>query len=205
MFYSFVRLAICVIVFAICFIIIKKSNCKKKRRAYIISIIFVLLFGCVISFIPFENIFGFSSLESAYYYYNTSPIKLIVHGSTTDCVLSDDMSGEQMSILPKSDDKWKIHMGWDTKLIALENHDNVSVMIVRYKESRDFYIYVTSADPGPISLSDNRNSEFVSLTKHYSSMGETYYDYYAYIENLDSGYKLLVNGNNFEIITNGLM
>lgn len=103
------------------------------------------------------------------------------------------------AIIPKSDGAFKIGMGTDIQRVSQISCKSSSVTIYKYKDTDDFYIAVAGADSGELNVSDNRGSEFKVLKEYHSSLNETFYTYFAYVNSLDDGYVLTVDGETIKV------
>ncbi len=90
----------------------------------------------------------------------------------------------------------------DKKSVFSTYNEYASVDVFRYKNTDEYYISVLHTENGTLDISDNRNSEFKFSKRYISTIGETYYTYYAYIKDFDEHYTLTVNGKNFQCTNN---
>lgn len=194
------RLIFLILTFLICFIMISKSHTTHKRLWLIVAFSVLLIITTITALIPIENTFvTFSSPQSAYNYSNSGYVKLIVNGEKTDFVVASKNDTYVYSIVPKSDDGWKLGIGLGTKRIVQTLSDEISVYVYQYKNSNDYYITVLDKSGGPYEINDNRQSEFQCLEEFNSALNKTFYTYYAYINGYDEQYALAVNGRIIKI------
>lgn len=200
MLFAIIRLAFWSIAFIISFLLIKKSRVINKRRWSIVAFFVAVILITISALIPIENaLITFSSPKSAYNYNNSGNVKLIVDGEKTDFVVGEKGDADVYAIIPKANGGWKIGMGLDTKRIIQTISDGITIYVYQYKNTSDYFITVFDAKGGSSDITDNHNSEFKCLEKTNSTLGKTFYTYYAYINNFDAQYSLTVNGNSIQI------
>lgn len=193
--FTIFRLVFGSIVFVTCFILIRKSRTLHKRRWLITAFVAAIILTTISALIPIENAFViFSSPESAYHYNNSGDVKLVVNGEESDFIVGSNGDTEVYTIVPKSNDGWKLGMGLDTKRVVQITSDGISVCVYRYKNSDDYYITVFDTTGGPFDITDNRSTKFQCLDESNSALNKTFYTYYAYINDYDNQYVLTVNG-----------
>lgn len=194
MFYVTVRIILCVIIFAICLFIANKSKLQKKKVLKSAIVIVCLALCIAFNFIPFENLFvTFPTAQSSYKYTSSGDADIIINGEETDLVISDkDNGNNNVLIIPKTKDGWKIGRAVDTKLTAYKNSNGVSIRVYQYKDSQDFYVVLTDINNNLKSVSDSINSKFESR-EIINSSNDLYYEYFAYVNNLDENYSLKFN------------
>jgi len=181
-----------ILVFAICFLLIKKSHSTHKRLLSIIVFITAVTLITISALVP--AFITFPTPESAYKYSQSGNAKLVVSGQKTDFVVGSKGSTDVYAIIPKSDSGWKLGMGFNTKRIYWKISDGISVHVYQYKNSDEYYITVFNSNGGPLELTDNHGSEFQYLDKNNRTLNKTFYTYYAYINNFNNQYTLTVNG-----------
>lgn len=193
MIFSLIRWIFVIIIFIICYIFIKKSNIVNKRKWIILSIFIALFLPFLTTLGPIENAFiTFSSLESAYYYSNEGYIEHIVEGNETDFVIAQKDDSNILTIIPKTNDGWKIATGLNIKRIVSTNSGIATICVYQYKNSDDYYIVVYSLKEGELVITDNRNSRFDCLEGNNSN--KSYYKYCSYIHCFDEDYVITVDG-----------
>lgn len=194
------RLVFGSLIFVICFALIRKLYIIRKQLWLISAFIMAIIITTISALIPIENAFvTFSSPQSAYNYNNSGSVKLIVNGEKTDFIVGSKGDTNVYIIVPKSNDGWKLGMGLDTKRIAKTISDGISVYVYQYKNSDDYYISVLDTSGGPSDVTDNRSSKFQCLEKSNSALNETFYTYYAYVNDYNDQYVLTVNGKTIKI------
>lgn len=195
-----VRIIFWSVAFIVCFFLIKKSRIVHKRKWYIIALIAAVILTVVSALIPIENAFiTFSSPEATYNYTHSGEVSLVVNGEKTDFVIGKNGDTDVYAIIPKSGNGWKLGMGSDTKKVIQTLSDGITVCVYQYKNSGDCYITVLDTNGGASEVSDNHNSEFYYLDKTNSTLNKTFYTYYAYINEFDDRYTLIVNGNTIRL------
>lgn len=201
MLFGIMRIILGVFIFATCFFIAKVSKTNRKRRFYMISLLFAILCSTLSFLFPFENVFvTFSTPESAFAYANSGNVKLVIGGSKTDFVVAEKGDINIYSIIPKAEKGWKLSVGFDTKNIIQKVSNGIVIYVYQYKNTDDYYITIFDTNGGPLEVADIYNSEFFYLTRIDEYLNETFYTYYTYVQKLDSQYCLTVNGQPISII-----
>lgn len=122
---------------------------------------------------------------------------LVVEGEESAWVLGDEVS----DIIPKSGTGWKLSLVGDLKTIITNiSLNGIGFWVYQYKDSEDYYIMVSDPKGGAADVTDNRNSEFYYLTDDSNTLDLTYYTYYAYVNNIDDEYTLIVNGEVIPVV-----
>ena len=196
--YNVIRLIIGCI-FLLCSIIVMKNfKAISKRVLYIASSGLSVLLIVVLMFLPFENLFlTFGSPKDAYEYSNSgqSNIELIVEGDNCDLIIDRKNNSDAYLIIPKTADGWKIGIGADTKRIAQKISDGIVIYVYQYKDTSDYFITILDTNGGESIVSDEYNTEFLSLERYNDLLEKKFVTYYAHIANLNSQYSVTVNGN----------
>lgn len=193
MLFIIVRFLFGIIIFIACLFFIRKLHAIHKRWRFAVAFVAAAMGITILALLPVENAFlAFSSPQSAYQYNHTGNVKLIVSGKITDFVVGAKGDVDEYTILPKSDDGWKLGMGFDTKRIHQTISDGVVIYVYQYKNSDDYYITILDTDGGPLELTDNRNSDFQCLEHKDEVLRTTFYTYYAYVHDYDDSYALTV-------------
>lgn len=187
-------------VLAVLIFTVRRSHIKNKRLGNIISFAVSAVLTTVFALIPVENAFvSFSSSENAYKYNHSADVKLTVNGGQSDFVTGEKNGANVYAIIPKSDGVFKIGMGTDIQRVSQISCKSSSVTVYKYKDTDDFYIAVAGTDSGELNVSDNRGSEFKVLKEYHSSLNETFYTYFVYVNSLDGGYALTVDGETIKV------
>ena len=200
MLFSTFRLIFWGIVFGVCFNWIKKSNLVNKRRFLVILPVVITILCTVSALIPIENAFvTFPSPESSYNYNKPGKVSMVIEGEETDFVLGIKGEDSIMAIIPKSDNGWKLGMGFDTKRVFLTVSGEISIRVYRYKNSDDYYIGVHDMNGYILEITDNHGDEFKCFKKNTNNMYfENACTYYAYINDFNDQYILTVNGKEID-------
>lgn len=193
MLFLFFRFLFGVLVFIACLLFIGKTHTIHKRWRFAVAFAAAAMGTTILALLPVENAFlTFSSPQSAYQYNHTGDVKLVVSGEITDFVVGVQGDVDEYAILPKSDDGWKLGMGFDTKRIHQTVSDGIVVYVYQYKNTDDYYITILDTSGGPLELTDNRNSNFQCLEHTNEALDTTFYTYYGYIHDYDDSYALTV-------------
>ena len=196
--FSIVRLFIGFVFLGCSVLLIKKANTIHKRIKYIACTVASITLITVLAFLPFENLFlNFGSPKEAYEYYSLgkSNIELVLEGNDCAFIIDCENDKENILIIPKSEDGWKIGIGSDTKKIFQKNYDGFTACVYQYKNSNDYFITILGTNGGELIISDNYNTEFHSLERYNNSMDKIFVTYYAHVPKFDLEYNLTVNGS----------
>ena len=176
-------------------VLFSRPHFRRGNLIKFLSFSLVVVITAVSLFFPFEDFFyTFSSPEEVCNYKNAGNVKLVVPGTSSDFVVSEKTDSKNYTIVPKTEKGWKIGSITDLKQFKQKIVGDVIIYIYRYGRSNDFFITVFNSYDGEIDVSDNRNFDFTYLETHQNTFNETYFTYYAHIENYDTGYELYING-----------
>ena len=201
--YVFVRLFICLLIALITSVLInnnrKNNKTKIKNKMFLVAVTSIILY-LILLFVPFENcVHTFKSAESSLKYSNFHTPNLTIDGDTTSLTIyKKDISSNDVLIIPKSDNGWKIGRGIDTKSIKFNSNKLYSVNIYYYRNTDEHFIILTDWNDEITSLHDNKNSDFKELFQ--TNKAEKVKVYASYIGDLDSSYVLVVNNQEYEFI-----
>ena len=195
--FMIIRIAIGLLLIIIGFLIVRNLKLNHKKVICLIVTISSVILTVALAFVPFENVFvTFSSPQEAYDYisFGDKDIKLRVEGDTSDLIVGDKNGKEELLILPKNSDGWKIDTGKSIENISQKIHDGITVNVFRYKQTSECYVMIFNSNGGELELKDNLNSVFVNTKEYNSAIEKDYYTYYAYLAEYNSDYELTLNG-----------
>lgn len=197
--YGIIRCIVFAILFFICIAILKKCN-KLKKKTLIIAVIVTIVMVQISAFIPIENQFiHFKSADSAYKYSYLYKIKCVINGKNSDLVVGHIRNNEEnLQIIPKDEKGWQVGLGKDMKM-GIAVSDNCSLTITAYKPTNEYYIFVRNLNKEELKITDNHNSVF-KQTHNYKADNINYYEYAAYVGEIDNEYKLTVNDKTYKLI-----
>jgi len=198
------RLIFWAVLFFVAFLIIRKSKTVQKRRLIIIALIGALLLGTLSQFLIIENIFTFTSPQSAFSYISSEEIRFLVEGKETTMIISSNQDLENYTIIPKTERGWKLSIGIDQRKIFRKTVNLHQISVLNCKNTSDYYVSVVdvseTARQNPLSISDSKGSSFQEFIKNPNSRSVTYM---AYINDYDGSltgeYYLLINGEKVAI------
>lgn len=186
-------------IFLVCAIAaIKKPKAICKRVLYLVFAGIAVVLVVVLAFLPFENLFvTFDSPQAAYAYYlpGKSDTALVVEGDACDFVVGQKNGTDTYLIVPKTTEGWKTGIGADMKRIAQTISDGIVLYVYQYKNTNDYFVTVLDTNGGESAVSDDYNTEFLSLERRNDSIGKTFVTYYAHIAGLDAPYSVTVDGS----------
>lgn len=185
-------------VFLVCSTIaVKRSPIARKRMRYMAFTGLSVLLVVLLHFLPFENFFvTFDSPKAAYAYshWGKSHIALIVEGTGCDLIVDRGKDSDTYLIVPKTAEGWKIGIGSDTKRVEQKISDGIVLYVYRYKNTNDYFITISDTNGGRAAVSDNYNTEILSLERYNEPLGKTFVTYYAHVAGFDPQYSVTVNG-----------
>lgn len=194
MFYVMFRFLFWILLLVIFLLLIKKLHINHKFRWTAITFMITLVLTTIVYLFPIENAFmTFSSPQSAYRYNHFGYVNLVINGKQTDFVVASNGDTDLYTIVPKTKEGWKIGMGSDTRIISRIITDGIVVYVYQYKNSDDYYIIISNTNEGPLKISDSRGSKFISSNKTSSAVNKDYYTYYAYINNFNDMYEVIID------------
>lgn len=194
MFYVMFRFLFWILLLVIFLLLIKKLHINHKFRWTAITFMITLALTTIVYLFPIENAFmTFSSPQSAYRYNHFGYVNLVINGKQTDFVVASNGDTDLYTIVPKTKEGWKIGMGSDTRIISQIITDGIVVYVYQYKNSDDYYIIISNTNEGPLKISDSRGSKFISSNKTSSAVNKDYYTYYAYINNFNNMYEVIID------------
>ena len=200
MFYVMFRFLFWILLLVIFLLLIKKLHINHRFRWTAITFIITLVLTTIVYLFPIENAFmTFSSPQSAYRYNHFGYVNLVINGKQTDFVVASNGDTDLYSIVPKTKEGWKIGMGSDTRIISQTITDGIVIYVYQYKNSDDYYIIISNTNEGPLKISDSCDSKFISSNKTSSAVNKDYYTYYAYINNFNAMYEVIINDKVVEI------
>lgn len=195
--YIMIRIIIGCVFLACAIAAVKKSKAIRKRVLYLVFAGIAVVLVVVLAFLPFENLLvTFDSPQAAYAYFNPgkSDVALVVEGDACDFVVGRKNGTDTYLIVPKTAEGWKTGIGADTKRIAQTISDGIVFYVYQYKNTKDYFVTVLDTNGGESAVSDEYNTEFLSLERKNDSPGKTFVTYYAHIAGLDAPYSVTVNG-----------
>lgn len=199
--YTIIRLIIGGAILAVLLVLISKFAVRRKILLRVFAFLFSVALVTALNFLPFENLFyTFDSAEASYEYtyFGKSNVKVVVEGDKCDLVVDRvKRNSNTHLIVPKTEKGWKIGRGIDSRTVSYYFSDSVSVDVYRYKNTNDYFICAHGADDKALDISDNRNSEIHSLTSWDDD--SNYERYYWHVSDLDSTYKLVINGTDIPL------
>ena len=202
--FGIIRIILGVLFFLIVFLTTMSSKTNAKKIISLIIIAFGISFA--LSFVPFENILVvFPSAESAYKYYNSmnADVAMVLEGENSSLVVEKKKASVYSGmIVPRCDSGWKLGMGIDTKRIWESHSSECNIVCYQYKNTGEYYVCVMPFKEIQ-TISDNKNSEFISIETDEKLLLPQLTLYYAYVQDLGDEYQIDVNGVRMSIKDRG--
>ena len=203
-----------VIIVVISRIMMKKPTIlieKWKRRAVVIGTIVSILIVLVTIDTIEGKVMKFPTPEEAVFYTHSvvmpaDGVYMIDHvldGRDTTAVFFRTNKGDKTSdILRKENEKWRIDNQFNIKTevyLSKENDELSTISLNAYKGTKDYYLVINEAIDSLGSeiydISDNLNTEFVTVTVYNEKRKRYSNKYYAYLYDLDrENYVVTING-----------
>ena len=192
MIYNLIRLVIGAAAFCATRAAIRRSGGLHRCRKMVAALFGAVLLATGLELIPIENAFvTFSSPEAAYGYRNSEPLAFAVSGETADLAIGEKKT---TMILPKTDKGWKLPFVFWEKTIYRMYDDGIVVILDQYECAGAFFVTVYRDDGKECTVSDDRDSVFQCRKEPGFSENQPFCTYYAYINAMDSQYRLTVDG-----------
>lgn len=192
--FSIIRIVLAAVTFAAGAFIIKKIRTPDAAVARIFLIVLIMAQTSILCLFPVENgLFSFESAEKSYRYSNPGNVRAVVEGEDSGMVIGEDDDTLIYSVIPKTEDGWKICVGADVKRVFYNYSDGIKVEIYQHRKIDDFYVCVTDTNGEASEIKDNVNSEFLSVASGYSTAFKTVF-YYAFINAESGSYEVTLNG-----------
>ena len=192
--FVFIRLIIGGAIGLVWFVLMNNKTVNKRKNIIISFVIAVII--CLSYLWPFENYFiTFDSPKTAYEYYvgpKDSDIKLIIEGKNSDLIISTQ---NQYTVIPKTNEGWKIGVGTDLKTVTQKIVDGVVIYVHQYRNTNDYYISVFDTNGEECDVADIYKSEFISSMEHYAPSKTTVVTHYANIQEFNGEYWIRINDN----------
>ena len=197
--YGLIRYVFGCAFFGLSLIILRKFKITLKKVHFLVISIITVLVVVLLMFIPFENLFiTFESPKAAYDYYTSrnSDISLIVEGKNCDFIIVRKRESYYLySMIPKTENGWKIGIGSDIKKVFDSyNDDGIFITVYQYKNTSDFFVEVYDINGGEIDVSDSYGNVFYSLKEEKHALEKSFYTYFANIPEFNSDYSMFING-----------
>lgn len=194
--YSITRLVIGFALFAINNLILRKYGRLNEKKCNIVSVLIAVFISTVLAFVPFENaLMNFSTPEAAYQYFNAGvEVQQIVEGEESDFIIGGKNGKQNILIVPKSADGWKIGTGIDTKLVEEKCFEDVLVYIYRYGKTQDYFCMIVDVGNEERTISDSNGSIYIVDEYSAEKIEKTIRYYSTYIKDYEQGYWIDIDG-----------
>ena len=215
--YEWVRLAIAVFALALgLWLRARAKGNKRKLRAVSLPILVFMAAFLIFGRLPFENLFvTYPSPQSALRYMgeygeigglvNGKASSLVIYSQTVNANKDDELRIYVEGLLPKTEKGWKIAEKSVLPASAdsiEQNYGEYRITLARPKHGavKDYYVIVYHFHEigGATEVSDSAGSDFHKFvgTEGYHK-GTSWW--YAYIEQLDENYELIIDGEPVKI------
>lgn len=191
--YNLIRWIITFIILIIFIILVKKEKIVLTPLKRNIIMIFILGgLSTILCLIPLENaLFSFESPEDAYQYMYLKSLKkdaIIINGESSTKIINKN----ETVYFPRKEDGWKLDPTSVPKIVYKEAIDKYSIHIIRYGNTDDYYVTVTSYNNKKFTLSDSKKSNFQSndIT---GNADITIYSYVGCVNSIEDNYYILID------------
>ena len=191
--YNLIRWIITFIILIIFIILVKKEKIVLTPLKRNIIMIFILGgLSTILCLIPLENaLFSFESPEDAYQYMYLKSLKkdaIIINGESSTKIINKN----ETVYFPRKEDGWKLDTTSVPKIVDKEAIDKYSIHIIRYGNTDDYYVTVTSYNNKKFTLSDSKKSKFQSNDITGNS-DITIYSYVGCVNSIEDNYYILID------------
>ena len=154
--YNVIRLIISFVIALIVTVILWKTK-QNKKQALVLFIVILVLSSFVLDFFPFENYFyTFKSPNSVTEYVSFRSPNFVIEGKdSTLTIIKESPSKDNVSIIPKNNEGWKIDKGSNTQIISTNVINNQVIFIYRYLKTNEYYISISSDSAKDLSINQN--------------------------------------------------
>ena len=198
--YNLIRWGIAFVIVLLVIILMKRK--KIKLSPIKINLILLLILcgsSALLCLLPVENLFiSFKTPERAYQYMHLKSIKkddFVLNGKDSSMVITS----EKTDYFPKDKNGWKLDPFINTKRVYHKVKDKYSINIVRYGNTKDYYVTVTSYNDKKFNLTDSKKSKFYSRDTNVKTVDMKVYSYVGYVHNIDENYYLLIDDEEINI------
>ena len=200
--YSIVRIIIGFLLLSVPMVLVAKSKARHKQRRVVGCVLLALAITIVLSFVPFENaIVTFPSAESAARYYDMkfSNTQEVVEGLECDMVVArKSKNSYSQTLVPKTNEGWKIGLGTDIKIISQKTTENATITVYGHQKLSDRFIWIKYMDDEEPIIAHSIQTEFVVLQKE--ELGDLYLSVYcANITQTTEAYRVYINGKEIAV------
>lgn len=199
MFFCAIRVLFVVICVLAVFVVARRVRAAKAKKNILYFVGIPLAVCCLICwYVPVENAFiDFRSPQSAYRYSNTDEIALTVEGKQSALVVGQGRDDTSYTIVRKSNKGFKENVGLKNGLqnvntVFSKMTQNEFIDVYNLKGTDDYYIIVKGINENPVSVADNRGSEFYEYRD--SVLGTR--SYFVVVDSVE-GYVLEVGGEKY--------
>lgn len=199
MWYTFIRVLIGLILCIITIIWMKKYKLIKKKVIVIVTVLIFMIVTTLSYFAPVENLFvSFSSPQEVFQYSTIGTILDVVEGNDSAMIMYKNSAISQ-TFIPRNEKGWKIGTSISQEQVVSTLVSPYYICIYHVKNTNDFYVIVDEAyAEKKRQVEDNKNSYFQCIEN--KTLNSYHYKYYSYVENIDSSYRIRINGEDIAII-----
>ena len=199
--FSIVRCLLGGLVFCLSVSILLICFPKKKQTNCLVSIVIAVLCFVLLSFFPFEDLFGgFSSPEQAYRYYYTVPYPeniVVIEGESSDLVVGSARELTRPFIVSKKTGKWYVGTGRNTNASLLKHYDAIDIMTYQHRLTDEVFVEIISLSGNPLQIVLPQNKEAPILSS--ITIGSGVPSYFFFAGELSEEDFLIINGEVFSL------
>jgi len=155
----------------------------------------------MLALIPVEDFFNkiYSTPEAAFdrkYDYD-GDIILNIEGKNTNFIIAECEGSFSVDALFRNELGWKKGSVFDTKHYHIQFEEGFIILIHRYKQTSDFYIWIQDTEGVIKQISDSCGSVFWSYSGNSPSFETVDTIYAAHIKDFNSEYALFINDGEY--------
>ena len=173
MFYL-IRYIIAILIFGIVFLLVGRNAQQDKKIVFGLAMTVAFYILVLSNNVKVENIlFSFETPNAAYEYglekKNGGEVEHTLYGEHSALVICE----EDVMLIPKSDDGWKLGHQNDLNAIAKQLTLDYIAIVYQYRNTNDYFVCVEKFFDNEIKVSDSVGSDFV----YYEELNE----YWTYL------------------------
>lgn len=175
------------------------KKCKYiKKRCYIMLLLCfastILTIGVLI--LTSQKYTYYESLEEAQKHSGVGEPYLVIEGLESARIIGY----EDTAFFDKTENGWKISTSYTTIAKSIKRVEGKTIYVAQYNFSNEYYITISGVENSDCIITDNRDSTFYMFEGKKDDLDDATYTYYAYINKLDTEYKITIDGKSVAIL-----
>ena len=198
LFYT-IRLALWIAVACLLIVLIRRSDLKRKRAAYILAVFMAAVLTSISVIFPVENLFvHFDSAERVFSYVGKGDVQAILNGNDS-CMVVYSQQGklDGQLLLPKEGNRYLVPSPSTTMKVSSSNTNQSAFYdVYSVRGTEDYYVfgYFISDSPA-IDITDSEGKQLQTTVYPSASPELRYVTFFGVIEDYQADYYIMANGN----------